>query len=114
MQLHRLHRLKAGPVAIFLRSSTYNSHIQQVQDKCLKRLISVSQTFLSHHPLFTLDTSFSPPSLMKQTQDCLTTIVQQVTPRLPATMSQHYRPKKYQRLADSLLQSGVVPRNNRV
>jgi len=47
----------------------------------------------------------------------LRTSVQQVTPRLPATIvtsSAIVKPNKHQWLADPLLQSGIVIRNNRV
>ena len=56
-------------------------------------------------------------SRIRLSEQCLRTIVQQVTPRLPATMVTALaiiKPKKHQRLADPLLQSGVVTRNNRV
>ena len=54
-------------------------------------------------------------ALLKQ---CLRTIVQQVTSRLSSydvtALAIIIKPRKHQRLADQLLQSGVVTHNNRV
>ena len=55
---------------------------------------------------------------MRLLEQCLRTIIQQATPRLPATMSQPslaiIKPKEHESLADPLLQFGVVTRSNRV